>query len=116
MEKELNNLLDKLREFASNNVETKNEKVSKEEDLSKGEFDKVFDIDIFYSRKPSMRRSVQIIKSDLLEEKAFRLSAMTAILGLCDTMVLRGLLSKEDIKVLATALFEHTLDLKGGEK
>ena len=90
-------LFSALREIAFNNSPTKNDKVPKEQDLSKSDVDNIFDVDIFLSRKPGMRRSVQLISSDSKNKDSVRISCMTALASLCDTMVSNNLLSEKDI-------------------
>lgn len=96
-------LFSSLREIAFNNSPTKNDKVPKEQDLSKSNVDKIFDIDIFFSRKPGMRRSVQLISSGSKDKDSVRLSCMTALASLCDTMVSNNLLSEKDIVLFMSA-------------
>ena len=90
-------LINELRQVAFDNVPTRNDKVPESEDLSKSSFDNLFDIDIFFSRKPGMRRSVQLITSNSEDKEALRLSCMTAIASLCDTMLSNKLLAIEDL-------------------
>jgi len=79
-------LVNELRELLRNNVPTKDEVVPDSDNLAKSDMDKVFDIDIFFSRKPGMRRSVQLISSNS-EGTGVKLSCMVALASLCDTMV-----------------------------
>lgn len=85
---ELFNKIDELRELLVNNVQTRNKKISKKSDLSKNkEIDNCYDIDIFFSRKPGMRRSIQFISSNAESPEDARVSVMVAIASLLDTIV-----------------------------
>ena len=92
-------LLDELRELTRDLTPTKNEKVPKSENLAASKLNKIFDIDIFYSRKPGMRRSVQLITSGAEDSDYVKLSCLTALASLCDTMIANKQLnvSEEDI-------------------
>ena len=79
--------IEELRELLRNNVSTKDEKIPRAEDLSKSKLDKFFDIDIFFSRKPGMRRSIQLISSEAEDDDCVKLSCLTALASLCDTMI-----------------------------
>ena len=79
--------IEELRELLRNNVSTKDEKIPRAEDLSKSKLNKLFDIDIFFSRKPGMRKSIQLVSSGTDKPENVQLSCMTALCGLCDTMV-----------------------------
>lgn len=80
-------LLQEMREITLRNSSTKDEVIPEEYDLSKGELDEVYDLDIFFSRKPGMRRSIQLISSGSDNEDYIKLSCMTALASLCDTMI-----------------------------
>lgn len=87
IELELLMRVNSLRKYIGDNVSTKDEIVPDDEDLSKSSLDDLFDIDIFFSRKPGMRRSVQLISSGLDDPRAVKLSCITALASLCDSMV-----------------------------
>ena len=84
--KDVEKYLAPLRKYTQENVETKNEIIPDDEDFSKGNLDKVYDIDIFISRKPGMRRSVQLITSGAENKQHVRVSAITALFSLADNM------------------------------
>lgn len=85
-------LLSELREIAFDLTPTRNDKVEARYDLSKDEMvNEVFDIDIFFSRKPGMRRSVQLIASSSDEQEYRELSCLAAIGSLLDTFVSNGI-------------------------
>jgi hypothetical protein len=100
--KRVEELVNELRELALDNVATKNDKVPDKEDLSKSKVDSIFDIDIFFSRKPGMRRSVQLITSNNKDKENLRVSCMTALASLCDTMVTNNLVELKDIILFMT--------------
>lgn len=83
---DIEDTVERLIDLLTDSVSTKGEKVPKEEDLSKSKLDKDFNIDIFYSRRPGMRRSIQLISAGVDKDKA-RVSCMTALCSLADTMV-----------------------------
>lgn len=87
IELELLMRINSLRKYISDNVSTKDEIVPDDEDLSKSDLDDLFDIDIFFSRKPGMRRSVQLIMSDATDLRCFKISVLTMLASLCDTLV-----------------------------
>lgn len=80
-------LLQEMRDITFRNSLTKDEVVPKSEDLSAGKLDEMYDIDIFFSRKPGMRRSIQLISSGVDDDDCIKLSCMTALASLCDTMI-----------------------------
>lgn len=80
-------LLQEMRDITFRNSLTKDEVVPKSEDLSAGKLDEMYDIDIFFSRKPGMRRSIQLISSGADDDDCVKLSCMTALASLCDTMI-----------------------------
>ena len=85
-------LLSELREIAFDLTPTRNDKVEARYDLSKDEMvNEVFDIDIFFSRKPGMRRSVQLIASYSEKQEYRELSCLAAIGSLLDTFVSNGI-------------------------
>ena len=94
-------LLQEMREITLRNSLNKDDIVPKSQNLASGELDKHFDIDIFYSRKPGMRRSIQLISSGAEDIDDVRLSCLTALASLCDTMVANKQLgvSEKDIVV-----------------
>lgn len=106
-------LLSDLRKLTFDKASTRDDIVPIDEDLSKGEFNDLFDIDIFFSRKPGMRRSVQLIKSDNLDKDNIRVSCMTALASLFDTMIRNNLLTREDIMLCVYSWLENN---KGGIK
>lgn len=111
-----------LREYVKENVETKNEVVPDDEDFSKGPLDNVYDIDIFLSRKPGMRRSVQLITSGAKNKQHVRVSAITALFSLADNMTSHKALGVSVIDVINGFLLwlnQHNIsldDLKEIEK
>ena len=100
--------IEELRELLRNNVSTKNEKIPRAEDLSKSKLDKkldkLFDIDIFFSRKPGMRRSIQLVSSGTDKPENVQLSCMTALCGLCDTMVSNKELNMSEKEIIIAFL------------
>lgn len=80
-------LMQEIREITFRNSSTRDEKVPRSQDLSVGKFDNMFDIDIFFSRKPGMRRSIQLISSNAEEDDYVKISCLTALASLCDTMI-----------------------------
>lgn len=112
-EEKLVKLLDDLREFVINNVESKDKVMSDEEDLSKSPFDKLYNIDIYFSRKPGMRASVQTIMADNTSPEVLKVSCMTAISSLLDTMCNKNMLNYQDVLLfMATWIKAH----REGEK
>jgi len=87
MNNRLEELFQELREMAFDKSSTKDDKVPKSQDISAGRLDELFDIDIFFSRKPGMRRSIQIITSGAKDDDYIKLSCLTALASLCDTMI-----------------------------
>lgn len=80
-------LMQEMREITFRNSSTRDEKVPRSQDLSVGKMDEMFDIDIFFSRKPGMRRSIQLISSEADNDNCVKLSCLTALASLCDTMI-----------------------------
>ena len=80
-------LLQEMREIAFRNSPTRDEKVPRSQNLAVGPMDTMFDIDIFFSRKPGMRRSIQLISSEAEDDDCVKLSCLTALASLCDTMI-----------------------------
>lgn len=99
MDERVIELIDELREVLRDNVPTKNKQVPKNKDISLSSLDNTFDIDIFYTRKPGMRSSLQLVASNAGDKEYVKISCMTALASLCDTMVNNKSLnvSKEDI-------------------
>ena len=99
MDERIFELIDELREILRESVPTKNKPVPKDEDISLSSLDNIFDIDIFYTRKPGMCRSLQLVASNAEDKEYVKLSCMTALASLCDTMINNKTLnvSKEDI-------------------
>lgn len=99
MDERVIELIDELREVLRDNVPTKNKQVPKNKDLSLSSIDNTFDIDIFYTRKPGMRSSLQLVVSNAGDKEYAKISCMTALASLCNTMVNNKSLnvSKEDI-------------------
>lgn len=117
--KKVEKLLNELRKFTLKNSSTKDEIVSNEEDLSKSYLDEIFDIDIFFSRKPGMRRSVQLISSGNDDSTSNKISFMTALASLCDTAVSVEQLdiSEEDIvRFMIGWLDMHKIKIKDFRK
>ena len=112
-ELELERLLTELRNFALDNRDTKR-KLRIGEDISKTKLDSVYDIDIFFSRKPGMRSSVQLVAIPDMENA--KVSVMTAICSLIDTMVSRGIITNEDVFRIFSAFYTNKLAEKKGEK
>ena len=98
-------LLNELREEVRNIVPTKDEEIPEEEDLSKGELDSIYDIEIYFARRPGMRRSVHLITSNQ-ENPMFRLSALTALSSICDVLVSSGKLEESDIVMFMDSWLE----------
>lgn len=80
-------LLQEIRDIAFRNSPTRDEKVPRSQNLAVGPMDTMFDIDIFFSRKPGMRRSIQLISSEAEDDDCVKLSCLTALASLCDTMI-----------------------------
>lgn len=80
-------LLQEIRDIAFRNSPTRDEKVPRSQNLAVGPTDTMFDIDIFFSRKPGMRRSIQLISSEAKDDDCVKLSCLTALASLCDTMI-----------------------------
>lgn len=80
-------LLQEMREITFRNSSTRDDVIPRSEDISVGRMDEMYDIDIFFSRKPGMRRSIQLISSEALDDDCVKLSCMTALASLCDTMI-----------------------------
>lgn len=80
-------LLQEIRDIAFRNSPTRDEKVPRSQNLAVGPMDTMFDIDIFFSRKPGMRRSIQLISSEAKDDDCVKLSCLTALASLCDTMI-----------------------------
>ena len=80
-------LLQEIRDIAFRNSPTRDEKVPRSQSLAVGPTDTMFDIDIFFSRKPGMRRSIQLISSEAEDDYCVKLSCLTALASLCDTMI-----------------------------
>lgn len=80
-------LLQEIRDIAFRNSPTRDEKVPRSQNLAVGPMDTMFDIDIFFSRKPGMRRSIQLISSEAEDDYCVKLSCLTALASLCDTMI-----------------------------
>ena len=80
-------LLQEIRDRAFRNSPTRDEKVPRSQNLAVGPMDTMFDIDIFFSRKPGMRRSIQLISSEAEDDYCVKLSCLTALASLCDTMI-----------------------------
>lgn len=80
-------LLQEIRDIAFRNSPTRDEKVPRSQNLAVGPTDTMFDIDIFFSRKPGMRRSIQLISSEAEDDDCVKLSCLTALASLCDTMI-----------------------------
>ena len=80
-------LLQEMREIAFRNSPTRDEKVPRSQNLAVGPTDTMFDIDMFFSRKPGMRRSIQLISSEAKDDYCVKLSCLTALASLCDTMI-----------------------------
>ena len=99
MDERVIELIDELREVLRDSVPTKNKQVPKNKDISLSSLDNTFDIDIFYTRKPGMRSSLQLVASNAGDPEYVKISCMTALASLCDTMVNNKSLnvSKEDI-------------------
>ena len=99
MDERVIELIDELREVLRDSVPTKNKQVPKNKDISLSSLDNTFDIDIFYTRKPGMRSSLQLVASNVGDKEYVKISCMTALASLCDTMVNNKSLnvSKEDI-------------------
>ena len=76
-----------MREIAFRNSPTRDEKVPRSQNLAVGPMDTMFDIDVFFSRKPGMRRSIQLISSEAEDDDCVKLSCLTALASLCDTMI-----------------------------
>lgn len=111
---ELNNLIVDLREYLKNNVSTKDDKIPRGEDLSVGKVNKLFDIDIFFSRKPGMRRSIQLITSNSKSKEGVKVSCLVAVASLLDTMLDQKQLgvTKEDIvKMFITWMNENGITI-----
>lgn len=90
--------IDKLREMLKENVITKDIPITEESDLTKDdEINEIFDIDIFVSRKPGMRRSVQYISTNSPYAK---ISFMTALCSLLDTAISSPQLDMSEDEVL----------------
>lgn len=79
-------LIDELRELTKELSPTKDEAIPRSQRLDHGKIDKMYDIDIFFSRKPGMRRSIQFVASGTDKPEALKLSCLTAICSLCDTI------------------------------
>ena len=80
-------LLQEIRDIAFRNSPTRDEKVPRSQNLAVGPMDTMFDIDVFFSRKPGMRRSIQLISSEAKDDDCVKLSCLTALASLCDTMI-----------------------------
>lgn len=80
-------LLQEIRDIAFRNSPTRDEKVPRSQNLAVGPMDTMFDIDVFFSRKPGMRRSIQLISSEAEDDDCVKLSCLTALASLCDTMI-----------------------------
>lgn len=80
-------LLQEMREITFRNSSTRDDVIPRSEDISVGRMDEMYDIDIFFSRKPGMRRSIQLISSEAQDDDCVKLSCMTALASLCDTMI-----------------------------
>lgn len=80
-------LMQEMREITFRNSSTRDEVIPRSQDLSVGKMDSMFDIDIFFSRKPGMRRSIQLISSSAEDDNYVKLSCLTALASLCDTMI-----------------------------
>ena len=108
--KEIDILLGNLRDYLRENVPTKNKEITETADMSKGVSDKIYDIDIFLSRKPGMRSSVQLIKSDNTDKEDVKVSCIVAICSLLDTLIDNKLLDEKEVKgIFITWLSEHDL-------
>lgn len=92
-------LMQEMREITFRNSSTRDEVIPRSQDLSVGKMDTMFDIDIFFSRKPGMRRSIQLISSSAEDDNYVKLSCLTALASLCDTMIANKQLNvtEEDI-------------------
>jgi hypothetical protein len=111
-EDKIRNLVNEMRKLLQDTIPTKDDVVPAEEDMSKCNMDSLYDIDIFFSRKPGMRRSVQLISCDSSNKRASStLSAMTAISSLLETLVSNNVLSAEDIILLFTTYLEFHKDI-----
>lgn len=96
-------LFEQLREIAMEMTPTKDDVVPDEENLAKDKrMNKEFDIDIFYSRRPGMRRSLQIISPGCTKKESIKLSCLTAMGSLLDTLIANKELNvtKEDVAQL----------------
>ena len=80
-------LMQEMREITFRNSSTRDEVIPRSQDSSVGKMDSMFDIDIFFSRKPGMRRSIQLISSSAEDDNYVKLSCLTALASLCDTMI-----------------------------
>ena len=113
--------LNELRKMIAERVPTKDEVVPDEENIAKDPvMNDAFDIDIFFSRKSGMRRSLQLItsnatgneKAGMTDEAAIKISCITALCSLCDTMLANKELcmSENDILIFMSSwLQQHNI-------
>ena len=105
--------LNSLREQLKDMVPTKNDVIPDDENLATKDIDEHFDIDIFFSRKPGMRRSIQLITSNC-EGDDVKVSCLTAMASLCDTLIANKQLNvtEQDIALFMQAWLEmHDIDI-----
>lgn len=118
-ETRIEELLEEMRQITFRNSSTRDEIVSDEENIALSDLDKYFDIDIFFSRKPGMRRSIQLISSGSDDENCVKLSCMTALASLCDTMISNKQLNmteKDIIDFMVMWLDMHNIKVFDGRK
>lgn len=85
-QEKINSLITELREIARECAVSQGN--TSDNDLtSVSNINEMYDLDIFFSRKPGMKSSIQIIQSSAPNKEATRLSCLTAIFSLCDTLV-----------------------------
>lgn len=106
-------LVDNLREKLKDSVVTKDIPISDDTNLSLSNLDAAYDIDIFISRKPGMRRSVQYVSSGHKNPELFRVSFMTAICSLLDTMLTNPNVSFTEEEIVSMFdLWKYTHNIK----
>lgn len=107
-------LLQEIRDIAFRNSPTRDEKVPRSQNLAVGPMDTMFDIDIFFSRKPGMRRSIQLISSEAEDDYCVKLSCLTALASLCDTMIASeqlNIIEEDIVKFMVCWLDTHHIKI-----